>query len=201
MNLDWYSCSTEATLNRILNMSGHSPGSENEVQKIVGASTVAVAAVAHLKTVPSLATELETCFLIGKCKVAPIKQVSILKLELEAAVIGVSLFSTIMRGSSFYFTRSTLWTVSQVVLDWLSTTKKQSLFVANRIKEVLASADTYQWKQVTTEDNLADHGTRGFNPDEITATLLTAPAFLSTRQRSKKSTRHDFKLGTSCSWL
>ena len=179
-------------------MSGHSPEIENEVQKVVGASTVAVAAVAHLKTVPSLATELETCFLIGKCKVAPIKQVSIPKLELEAAVIGVKLFSTNMRESSFYFTRSTLWTVSPVVLDWLSTTKKQPLFVANRIKEILASADTYQWKQVTTEDNLADHGTRGFNPDEITAKLLTAPAFLSTRQRSKKSTRHDFQLGTSC---
>ncbi|XP_075239314.1 uncharacterized protein LOC142334873 [Convolutriloba macropyga] len=105
---------------------------------------VAVAAVAYLKTVPNLGTNVETCYLIGKCKVAPIKQISIPKLELETAVIGVHLLSTIMKESSFHITRSTIWTDSQVVLDWLSTTKKQPAVVANRLKEILASTGAYQ---------------------------------------------------------
>ena len=133
-NLDLYFSSPEVTLNRTLNNSCHSPESENENLVFVDASAVAVATVAYLKTVPNLATDIETCYLIGKCKVAPIKQISIPKLGLEAAVIGVRLLSNIRKESSFHITRSTLWTHNQVVLDWLSTTKKLPVFVANRLK-------------------------------------------------------------------
>ena len=139
------------TLNRTLNKSSHSPESENETHVFVDASAVAVEAVAYLKKVPKLAIDVETCYLIGICKIVPIKQNSISKLELEAAVIGVRILSTIMKESSFHITRSTLWTDGQVVLDWLSTTKKQPVFVANRLKEILASTDAYQWKHVTTK--------------------------------------------------
>ena len=142
--MDLYFSSPEVTLNRTLKKSCHSPESENEIHVFVDASSVAVAAVAYLKTVPNLATDVDTCYLIGKCKVASIKQISIPKLELEAAVIGVRILSTIMKESSFHITRSTLLTDSQVVLDWLSTTKKQPVFVANRLKEILASTDAYQ---------------------------------------------------------
>ena len=106
------------------------------------------------------------------------------KLELEAAVSGVRILSTIMKELSLRITRSTLWTDSQVVLNWLSTTKKQLVFVANRLKEVLASTDAYQWKHVTTKENPADHGTRGLNPDETPAKWLASTAFISTRQLS-----------------
>ena len=150
-NLDIYFSSPEVTLNRTLNKSCHSPESENEIHIFADASAVAVAAVAYLKTVPNLATDVETFYLIiGKSKVAPIIEISIPKLELEAAVIGVRILSTIMKEPSFHIIRSTLWTDSQVVLDWLSTTKKQTVFVANRLKEILASTDDYQWKHVTT---------------------------------------------------
>ena len=133
-SLDLYFPSPEETLNRTLNKSCHSPASENEVYIFVDASAVAVAAVAYLKTVHNLATDVETCLLIGKSKVDPFKQISIPKLELEAAVIGVRLFSTIMKEWSFHIPRSALWKDSQIVLDWLSTTKKQPVFVANRLK-------------------------------------------------------------------
>ena len=80
-NLDLYFSSPEVTLNRSLNKSCHSPESENEIHVFVDASAVAVAAVAYLKTVSNLGTDVETCYLIGKCKVAPIKQISIPKLD------------------------------------------------------------------------------------------------------------------------
>ena len=96
-NLDLNFSSPEVTLNRTLNKSCRSPESENEIHIFVDASAVAAAAVAYLQTVPNLATDVETFYLIGKCKVAPIKQISIPKIELEAAVIGVRLLSTIMK--------------------------------------------------------------------------------------------------------
>ena len=190
--LDLYFSSPEVTSNRTLNRSCHSPEIENEIHIFVDASAVAVAAVAYLKTVPNIATDVEICYLIGKCKVAPIKQISLPKLELEAAVIGVRLLSTIMKGLSFHITRSTLWTDSQVVLDWLSTTKKQPVFVTNRLKEIRASTDAYQWKHVTTKENPADHGTRGLNPDKIPVKWLTAPSIFPTKQLSapENSSKH-----------
>ena len=94
--------------------------------------------------------------------------------------------------SSFHVTRSTLWTDSQVVLDWLSTIKKQTVLVANHLKEILASADAYQRKHVITKENPADLGTCDLNPEEIPAKWLTAPAVLSTRQLSapENSSQH-----------
>ena len=71
--------------------------------------------------------------------------------DLEATIIGVRLLSTIMKESSLHITQSIFWTDSQVVLDWLSTTKRQPVFVANRLKEILASTNTFQWKHVTTK--------------------------------------------------
>ena len=112
------------------------------------------------------------------------KKISTPKLELEAAVIGVRPRSTIMKESSFLITRSTLWTDSQVVTDWLSTTKKQPVFVGNRVKEILASTNAFHSKHVITLENAADHGTHGLNPSEPPAKRLTTPAFLSTRQSS-----------------
>ena len=146
----------------------------DKVHVFVDASAVAVAAVAYLKTVPKLANDVETCYLIGKSKVAPIKQISIPKLELEAAVNGVRLFSTIIR--------STLWTGSQVVLDWLSTNKKQTVFVAIHFKEILASTDAYQWKHVTNKENPTDHETLGLKPDKIPANNASI-SFHKTAQR------------------
>ena len=61
-NLDLCFSSPEVTLNRTLNKSCHSPESENEIHVFVDASAVAVAAVAYLKTVPNLATDVETCY-------------------------------------------------------------------------------------------------------------------------------------------
>ena len=180
-------------MKRTLNKSCHSAESENEIHIVAHASAVAVAAFAYLKTVPNLAIDVGTCYLIGKCKIAPIKQISIPNLDLEVAVIGVRLLSTIIKESSFHITRSALGTDCQVVLDWLSTTKKQPVFVANGLKEILASTDAYQWKHVTTKENPADYRTRGLNPYKFPDKRLTAPAFLfSTRQLSapENSSKH-----------
>ena len=63
----------------------------------VDASMAAMAAVAYLRTTNSQTIPPEACFLMGKGKVAPIKQTSVPKMELEAAAIGVRLLQLIQR--------------------------------------------------------------------------------------------------------
>ena len=63
---------------------------------------------------------IEFKFLISNSKVAPIKQLSLTKLELEAATIGARLLSFASR--ELHLKRTAVlhvWTDSQVVLDWI----------------------------------------------------------------------------------
>ena len=61
-------------------------------------------------------------FLLGKCKVAPLKQIIVPKLELEAAVLGTRLRTLIQTEMTLKFEKVYLWTDSRVVLDWISST-------------------------------------------------------------------------------
>ena len=72
----------------------------------------AMAAVAYLRTTNSQTTPPKACFLMGKCKVAPIKQISVPKMELEAAVIGVHLLKLIQREMTLTFDQNFLWSDS-----------------------------------------------------------------------------------------
>ena len=117
-------------------------------------------------------------FLIEKCNVAPIKQATVPKLELEAAVIGVRLHSTIVKQSFFAIDKSVFWTVSQVVLDWILLSEKQPLYVANGIREMAATTKAKQWRHICTLNNTANHGTIGLDPCKISLKWLQHPEFL-----------------------
>ncbi|XP_075263519.1 uncharacterized protein LOC142355149 [Convolutriloba macropyga] len=69
----------------------------SQLHIFVDASMAAMTAVAYLLTTNSQATPPQVCFFMGKCEVAPIKQMSVPKMELEAAVIGVRLLQLIQR--------------------------------------------------------------------------------------------------------
>ena len=74
--------------------------SSTELHVVADASTVVVAAVAYLRITHDHSEVTESCFLNAKCKVAPIKQTNLPKLELGSAVVGVRLNSTIVKESS-----------------------------------------------------------------------------------------------------
>ena len=50
----------------------------SQLHMFVDASMAAMAAVAYLRTTTSQTSPPQACFLMGKCKVAPIKQMSVL---------------------------------------------------------------------------------------------------------------------------
>ena len=72
------------------------------------------------------------------------------------------------------------WTDSQVVLDWIGFSKKQPVFVANRIAEIKLKNKPDNWNHIATNLNPADNGTRGLEPKEIEAKWFKPPDFLST---------------------
>ena len=156
----------EVHLTRTLTSLRYSESSA-ELHIFVDSSTAAMAALAYLRITHNHSEVTEILFLIGKCKVAPIKQTSVPKLELEAAVIGVRLQPTIVMESSFTIDKTLFWTDSQVVLDWIASSKKQTVYIANPLREIAASTKTKQWRHISTLNNPAEHGTRGLDPSEL----------------------------------
>ena len=126
----------------------------------------------HAFTV-GLSTRVQCKFLIGKIKVAPIKQLSVPKLELEAATIGARLLS--FASKELHLNRTAVlhvWTDSQVVVDWIKSTKQRKTLVANRLIEISTMDHQLHWHHIPTTLNPADHGTRGLEPREINRNVL-----------------------------
>ena len=104
---------------------------------------------------------VELSFVTGKCRIAPLKKQTILKLELQAALYSVRLRKLITEGRNIQIKAVSLWTDSMSVLQWLdSSHKKQKLFVANRNGQTLDQVTIDEWKHMKGTKNPADIGTR-----------------------------------------
>ena len=82
----------------------------------------------------------------SKGRMAPIKQTTIPRLELSAAVIAVKRDVSIRKELEIPLIKSYFWTDSQIVLAYLhNETKRFKTFVANRISQIRNNSDTTQW--------------------------------------------------------
>ena len=151
---------------------------ELELHIFGDASLDAICAVAYLRGV--INKEVHVQFIIGKCRVAPAKQTTIPKLELQASLIASRLRCIVVEQLEFSFTRCVLWTDSSCVLQWINTsTKKHPIFVANRVAEILDQSTVDEWRHVPGEQNPADCGTRGLMPNQlIESQWFDGPRFL-----------------------
>ena len=139
----------------------------------------ATAALAYIKTTSNQGTTI--CFLMGKAKVAPLRQTTIPRLELQAALYAARLKKTIEDEMDFKLDKIFLWGDSTTVLSWIKNFKlKQKMYIGNRIAEIRDITSTNQWTYVNTKDNPADQGRRGLKVTEMTEKYLwlQGPQFL-----------------------
>lgn len=105
------------------------------------------------------------CNLIAaKAFVAPIKQQTIPRLELQAACKAASLALVIIRALNLGVSPVYYWTDSMIVIGYISNQKRRfRTFVANRVSAIRSSTECSQWRHVGTADNPADLLTRPLN--------------------------------------
>lgn len=137
---------------------------EKQLHIFVDASDAAYACVAYLRAAGTQGVEV--AFVGARSKVAPLKVLSVPRLELMAAVIGARMADSVIASHSFEITETFLWTDSSTVLAWISSDhRRYHKFVGVRIGEILALTKINQWRWVPSKYNPADDATKwGIGP-------------------------------------
>ena len=117
--------------------------------------------------------DIKTSLMTAKAKVAPIKAISIPKLELCGAILAARLIVYILSKIDRKPFKIYCWSDSKVVLPWVQGhPSRWKTFVANRVNEIKTSLPDAEWRQVRSADNPADLATRGVNPTQLGKLIL-----------------------------
>ncbi|XP_061395654.1 uncharacterized protein LOC133331269 [Musca vetustissima] len=143
----------------------YSPECHIQLHGFCDSSELAYAAVLYARV--QIGNSFATNLLVSKSKVAPIKKVSLPRLELCGAQLLADLVSAFIPQLCIQSHTLHLWSDSTIVLAWL---KKPShtwtTFVANRVSKIHDKVGD-KWRHVSTHDNPADLATRGVTPLEL----------------------------------
>ncbi|GFW28521.1 integrase catalytic domain-containing protein [Trichonephila clavipes] len=127
----------------------------------------------------------------SKSRVAPVKSVTMPRLELCAAVLLAKLMKRVETALQMKTPPVYLWSDSTIVLAWIQ--KEPNLlktFVANRVATIQHLTNAEQWHHVSSEQNPADLVSRGLDPSSLLNNSLwwNGPKFLMTKDFPEKNT-------------
>ena len=104
----------------------------------------------------------------AKSKVAPLTPMTVPRLELIGAILGLRLTQSLLTVLEAPMQSVTFYSDSTDVLWWIRGRGKDFRpFVPNRIGEIQMFSEPSQWQHVLTEENPADLCTRGATPSEL----------------------------------
>ncbi|GFW85121.1 integrase catalytic domain-containing protein [Trichonephila clavipes] len=102
-----------------------------------------------------------------KSRVAPLKLLSMPRLELMAWCVGARLVNSILKALNMPDLKVTLWSDSTTALWWIKEYGNWSVFVANRVMEMKQLTQIQSWKYVPGNMNIADLLSRGCSPRQM----------------------------------
>lgn len=138
-----------------------------ELHGFSDASNDAFSAVVYLRVADNEGNIIVN-LLTARTKVAPIKQISIPRLELCGAVLLAKLLAESSDVLSIPKASCRAWTDSTIVLAWLrGQPNRWTTFVANRVTEILSILNHDQWSHVESSQNPADCASRGLKPRDF----------------------------------
>lgn len=159
---------------------GCSPDSLVELHGFSDASEVGYSAVVYTRTSYNDGSPCKMTLITAKTKVAPVKQLSLPRLELCAATLLSKLMKHVMAVLNIDLMQTYAWCDSKVVLAWIKGDPNRWVpFVKNRVIEIRNNLDTH-WLYVNTKQNPADPASRGLSPSKLKENKLwwEGPEFL-----------------------
>ncbi|XP_041451825.1 uncharacterized protein LOC121405267 [Drosophila obscura] len=171
--------------------------SPTELHGFANASSHAYAAVIYSRV--KLSKDYVVRMIAAKTRVAPIKPVSIPRLELNAAHLLSKLMSLVKQALTIPISSTSCWSDSEVVLHWLSSPPRTwNTYVCNRAAEILDACPRSCWQHIRTGDNPADCASRGLLPRDLVDHQLwwNGPPWLSQSRLTWPPAKAKFALST-----
>ena len=110
---------------------------------------------------------------------APLKELTIPRLELQAAVLASRLCKSIENEVRIPLQESILFTDSEIVLAWIRNQgRRLKPFVSSRVGEIQSNIQPAQWKHIPSAHNVADDVSRGISVAELSKRWKNGPEFL-----------------------
>lgn len=169
-----------------------------EMHSFADASMKAYAACVYIRTIYH-DNSTSCCLVTSKSRIAPVKTVTLPRLELCAMHLAATLTkkTTLIFEHKLTIDSVNLWTDSQIALHWIrSHPSRWSVFVSNRVSKIQELSQNWQWYHVKSADNPADLLSRGVLPQNIVKSKLwwTGPHFLHVSNPDLSSFIPDFDL-------
>ncbi|GFX60760.1 integrase catalytic domain-containing protein [Trichonephila clavipes] len=137
------------------------------LQRFADASEAAYGAVVYLQCFLHNGAA-KVSILASKSRVAPIRVISIPRLELCACVLLAQLVKKIHSTLRLNISYIVLHTDSTIALAWLNTpANRLKTFVANRVAKVQELTEGFQWNHVSSVLNPSDLVSRGLRPCDL----------------------------------
>ena len=131
------------------------------------ASENAYAGVVYLRMTDAVG-QVHLSLVTSKTRVAPLKRLTIPRLELCGALLLSQIVTHVQRVLDLPSCCIHAWMDSTVVLDWLSGDPRRfKTYVGNRVTQIVELVSPSKWNHVSGLDNPADCASRGLFPSEL----------------------------------
>jgi len=138
-----------------------------QLHLFVDASQQAFSSVGYFRF--QFTSHITVALVMARSRVAPLRPMSIPKLELQAAVMGSRLSESIRKSHDFKIHETHFWSDSTTVINWLNSDARNfQTFVANRVGEIEEITNGNQWHWIPSDENVADEATRDNEPCDFT---------------------------------
>lgn len=129
-----------------------------------------------------------THLICSKSRVAPLKKLSLPRLELSAALLLANLFESIIHAlRRLNIEKTILWSDSTIAIHWIrSSPHTLKTFESNRVNKIQEITSNCEWRHIRSEHNPADLISRGLTPKEILNNTLwfNGPVWIDEREEN-----------------
>ena len=152
----------------------------SELIHFADASLKAYGACTYIRTISPKTGEIRVKLIMSRGRVAPLRELSIPRLELCGAVEAARLDVLLREQLGVDIVQSTFFIDSQIALCYIRNEEKRfPVFIANRTGEIRRASKESQWHYIESKSNPADvitHGCQGNNLPEL---WINGPEFIS----------------------